>query len=286
MRIRTAWCPGLPPCVRVFRQIGRGTLRIAHSTNLHLIAAGRGRQGPAWWCGGCQAHGPLWPNSVAICRFRQIWAKLYTAAGYNGRSKPGGIGLSTILEAYLENEVALKRYLRRFIRSREAADDLAQEAFLRAFAAESARLIEAPKAFLFKVAKNLALNELARQSSVAIEPLGDFEGQEVLEDSSQAAVDDVVDSRERIRLLARAIAALPPQCAKVFILRKMQGISQKEIAVRLNISVRTVENHVALGLSRCRAYMRAHGGTVDDGSGDTRMPERISTAFVKAKKAE
>jgi RNA polymerase sigma factor (sigma-70 family) len=194
--------------------------------------------------------------------------------------------LSTILEAYLENELALRRYLRRFIKSREAADDLAQEAFLRAFAAESRRDIEAPKAFLFKVAKNLALNELARQSSMMTEPLGDLEGQEVIEDSSQAAADDVVDSRERIRLLARAIAALPPQCAKVFILRKMQGMSQKEIAVRLNISVRTVENHVAVGLSRCRAFMRANGGTAGDGKGKSRIPEVVPTAFVKAKKAE
>ena len=194
--------------------------------------------------------------------------------------------MSTILEAYLENEGALKRYLRRFIKSHEAADDLAQEAFLRAFAAEAQHVIDAPKAFLFKVARNLALNELARQSSMAIEPLGDFEDQDVLEDSSQAAVDDVVDSRERVRLLARAIAALPPQCAKVFILRKMRGLSQKEIAVRLNISVRTVENHVALGLSRCRAYMRAYGGAAEEGGRDCRTPEQIPTAFIKAKRAE
>jgi RNA polymerase sigma-70 factor (ECF subfamily) len=196
----------------------------------------------------------------------------------------GGTGLSKILEAYLENEVALKSYLRRFIASREAADDLAQEAFLRAFAAESDRLIEAPKAFLFKVAKNLALNELARRSAVAIEPLGDLESLAVLEDSSQAGADDVVDSRERIRLLACAIAALPPQCAKVFILRKMQGLSQKEIAVRLDISVRTVENHVALGLSRCRAYMREHGAGMEEGK--AAMPERFPAAFAKAQKAE
>ena len=188
--------------------------------------------------------------------------------------------MSAILEAYLENEAALKRFLRRFLKSREGIDDLAQEAFLRAFAAESNRAIEAPKAFLFKVARNLALNELARQSSAAIEPIGDFEGQQVLEDSSQAAVDDAVDGRERIRMLARAISALPPQCAKVFILRKMQGLSQKEIAARLNISVRTVENHVALGLVRCKAYMRAHGGASDQGSGDAPAP------FVKAKMIE
>ncbi len=194
--------------------------------------------------------------------------------------------MSTILEAYLENEKALKRFLRRFIRSREGADDLAQEAFLRAFAAESAHSIQSPKAFLFKVARNLALNELARQSSVAIEPLGDFEGLEVLEDSRQAPVDDAVDGRERIRMLARAIAALPPQCAKVFILRKMQGLSQKEIAARLNISVRTVENHVALGLVRCKAYMRAHGGASDQGSEISRISEPAPEAFVKAKMVE
>ena len=194
--------------------------------------------------------------------------------------------MPTILETYLENETALKRFLKRFIKSREGADDLAQEAFLRAFAAESDRAIIAPKAFLFKVAKNLALNELAKQSSAAIEPLGDFEGQEVLADSNQAAVDDAVDGRERIRMLARAIAALPPQCAKVFILRKMQGLSQKEIAARLNISVRTVENHVALGLVRCKAYMRAQGGASDQGAGVSRIPEPAPQAFVKAKVAE
>lgn len=188
--------------------------------------------------------------------------------------------MPTILEAYLENETALKRYLRRFIHSREAADDLAQEAFLRAFAAESGRVIESPKAFLFKVAKNLALNEVARQSTMSPEPLGDFDGQDVLEDSGQAAADDVVDSRERLRLLARAIAVLPPQCAKVFLLRKMQGMSQKEIAVRLNISVRTVENHVALGLSRCRAFMRAHDGTAPA------VAASVSTPSFQAKKAE
>jgi RNA polymerase sigma factor (sigma-70 family) len=194
--------------------------------------------------------------------------------------------MSTILDAYLENEAALKRFLRRFIKSREGIDDLAQEAFLRAFAAESSRAIEAPKAFLFKVARNLALNELARQASATTTTLGDFEGQEVLEDSSQAAVDDAVDGRERIRMLARAIAALPPQCAKVFILRKMQGLSQKEIAARLNISVRTVENHVALGLVRCRAYMRAHGGASDQGGGISRISEPVPEAFVKAKMVE
>jgi RNA polymerase sigma factor (sigma-70 family) len=184
--------------------------------------------------------------------------------------------MPTIFEVYLENEAALKRFLRRFIKSRDDVDDLAQECFLRAYAAESDHIIKSPKAFLFTIAKNLALNELARRANATVVSPGDWSDQSVLIDEGQVAVDDVVDSRERIRHLARAIASLPPQCAKVFILRKIQGLSHKEIAARLNISARTVENHVALGLLRCKAYLRAKGGLPDQQdcgmAGDSPVP--------------
>lgn len=195
-----------------------------------------------------------------------------------------GVANNSILDAYLNNETALKRFLRRYIKVHDEVDDLAQEAFVRAFAAEAERSIESPKAFLFKTARNLALNELARQSTARTEPLGDSDEQAVLVDSDQVPIDDAMENRERARQLAMAIADLPPQCAKVFILRKMQGLSQKEIATRLNISVRTVENHVAHGLVRCRAYFRAQGWTSGAGrTGDGKI-ESISTAFARVEK--
>lgn len=167
--------------------------------------------------------------------------------------------VSRILEVYKGNKTALKQYLRRFVARAEDVEDIAQEAFLRAFAAESIREIQSPKAFLFKVAKNVALNERARQSHVSTVPLEDFGESNVLYDNSQVTVEDQVEGREHLHLFARAVAELPPQCARVFLMRKVYGLSCKEIALRLEISESTVEKHAALGLLRCSNYMRANG---------------------------
>jgi len=166
--------------------------------------------------------------------------------------------MSRILEVYKGNKTALKRYLRRFVARAEDVEDIAQEAFLRAFAAESMGEIQSPKAFLFKVAKNVALNERARQSHVTTVPLEDFGETNVLY-NSQVTVEDQVEGRERLQLFARAVAELPPQCARVFLMRKVYGLTCKEIALRLEISESTVEKHAALGLLRCSNYMRANG---------------------------
>lgn len=232
-----------------------------------------------------ECMGALWFfTSRAYGRPRYIAFRAYLYD--NTRAILGGrvVTTSSILGAYLKNEAALKRFLRRFVKAREDVDDLAQEAFVRAFAAESERSIESPKAFLFKTARNLALNELARQATAKIEPLGDSDELTVLVDSDQVPIDDAMDDRERGRQLAMAIADLPPQCAKVFILRKMQGLSQKEIATRLNISVRTVENHVAHGLVRCRAFFRAQGWASGAGRSSDGKIESVPTAFVRVEK--
>jgi RNA polymerase sigma-70 factor (ECF subfamily) len=149
--------------------------------------------------------------------------------------------------------------LRRYVRRSEDVDDLAQESFLRAFAAEAGQPIVSPKAFLFKVARNLALNELAKLANATTDSLEDYPDQDVLGGRDQVTLDDEMDARQRIRLLAQAIASLPPQCSRAFLLRKVHGLSYKEIADRLEISVSTVEKHVALGLLRCSEFLRRQG---------------------------
>lgn len=149
----------------------------------------------------------------------------------------------------------------------EDVEDLAQEAFIKAFAAESSRKIRFPKAFLFKVARNLALNERTKAANATTELLEDLADPSVIEDVGQMPVDEEMAARRQVRLLAKAVANLPPQCSRVFVLRKLQGLSYKEIAARLNISVSTVEKHVALGLLRCSDYLRQQGYEVGNKTG-------------------
>lgn len=166
--------------------------------------------------------------------------------------------MSMILRTFLENERGIKRYLSRFFSRSQDIDDLTQETFLRAFA-ESKREVVSPRAFLYRIARNLALNEKARHSHQTTSFIEDFPDPSVLEAGDQVSVEDAVEGRRKMAIFAEAISALPPQCRKVFILRKVEGLSQKDVAERLGLSVSTVEKHLATGLLKCSDYLRQHG---------------------------
>ena len=72
--------------------------------------------------------------------------------------------LSGVYESFLSNESGLKRYLRRFFYRAEDIDDMAQETFLKAYKYTRQRDIEYPKAYLYQVAKSVAMRELTRKS--------------------------------------------------------------------------------------------------------------------------
>jgi RNA polymerase sigma-70 factor (ECF subfamily) len=90
--------------------------------------------------------------------------------------------------------------------------------------------------------------------------------------------DRTLEARDDLRLLARLIADLPPQCRRVFTLRKVYGLSHEEIAVRLGLSISTVEKHVIKGLRLCserlaREPARGWRSTPRTGEGRRRCAE-------------
>jgi len=164
---------------------------------------------------------------------------------------------SPLYHAFLQHEVAIKRFISRFLRRREDIEDVAQETFLRAYATEQGREIQQPKSFLFRIARNAALNQIARKTNQVTDYLEDLGVTDVV---GGCTAEEEAAATQVLGLHCEAVAALPPQCRRVYLMRKVHGMSHKEIAKRLGISVSTVEKHLIKGVMDCDQYVRERGG--------------------------
>src|SRR5262245_53794 len=161
---------------------------------------------------------------------------------------------SHVYEAYLRHEESLKRFIGRFMCSRPDVDDIAQEAFLRAYTVERTRPIEQPKSFLFRIAKHLALSQLTRKSRQITDYIEDFQDSSVIQ--LEHSAEEEFSAHQMLGLHCEAVAELAPQCRQVYLLRKVHGFSHKEIAEHLGIAVSTVEKHLMKAIEQCDRYVR------------------------------
>lgn len=154
---------------------------------------------------------------------------------------------------FTESRVALRRYIRRLVRSEATADEIVQEAFLRTYERGSA--VEIPRAFLFSTARNLATDRRRHERIAATDSLGDFDDSRVV--GTGGPLEDVLIADEASRILKQAIDRLSPQSHAALTLKLFHGYSYKEIAATLGLSEKTVEKHIARGLERTHEYLRA-----------------------------
>jgi len=166
---------------------------------------------------------------------------------------------------------ALQRYLRRFTSGAEDIEDLVQETYVRIYTIEDFETVDSPRALLFRIAHNLAVERSRRQTARATDSVGDFEALNV--DTLEAPPDEQIDARRRFETFCAAVERLPPLCRRVFVLRKVYKLSHTEIAEVLGITPSTIEKHVAKGLMRCRDHLRDRGllePTESAGQGEAR----------------
>ena len=156
----------------------------------------------------------------------------------------------------LVHEAALVSYLARSWPRREEIHDLRQETYARVYQAAGKAFPLQPKSFLFATARNLMADHVRRSRVVSIEPMGDFEHSHVLMD--ELSPERWCGGRQLLMRLAAAFDLLPDRCREVFWLRRVEELSQKEVAMRLGISEKTVEKHVAKGMRLMATYL--HGG--------------------------
>jgi RNA polymerase sigma factor (sigma-70 family) len=162
-----------------------------------------------------------------------------------------------LLSQIFSHRAALQKYLRRFTAGAEDVEDLVQEAYVRVCGLPDGQVVESPRALLFRIARNLAVDRARQRVTRATDDVADFEPLNV--SSEEAEPDEQVDLRRRFESFCAAVDSLPPLCRRVFVLRKVHQLSHAEIAQVLGLSHSTIEKHVAKGLLRCRDRMRSLG---------------------------
>lgn len=173
-----------------------------------------------------------------------------------GRAEVAKPTFRQIFDAHAE---ALRRYAHRFVRSREAAEDLVQDVFFRLWRGwEQVENGPNLRAYLYVATRSRALNHLARERAEdRAYTLAFPRGIVAEEPALPPEADRNLDVDEISRAIERVLDTMPPRQREVAALRLRHQLSTAEIAKRLGISPRTVEVHIARATKALREQLPA-----------------------------
>lgn|SRR5690606_35792585 len=167
--------------------------------------------------------------------------------------------------AFLNIQRSLSKVASTIVPPREI-EDIVQEAYVRICEISNDETINCPRSFLYRIVKNLALDYIKRAEtrlSISLNDENSDDIQNLIESMDEDSTFRGAASKEEFELFCMAVRQLPVQCRRVFVLKKVYGYSQKEIAADLNISESTVEKHIAFGIKRCWQFMNSRVDNVN-----------------------
>jgi RNA polymerase sigma-70 factor (ECF subfamily) len=170
---------------------------------------------------------------------------------------PESVSQTWFVDEVLPHEQDLRRFLSARFSVIRDVDDLVQETFSRVIKAHRTGPIVNARAFMFVTARNLALNQL-RHNKYESPPLEREICPLSIADEMHCPMESVA-RMEELEQLKVAIQSLPDRCREIITLRKIYGLSQKEIADKLDISVSTVKSQIAIGMQKCIRHFRETG---------------------------
>lgn len=157
----------------------------------------------------------------------------------------------SIERLFREHNEALIRFLLPRLRSRQAALEVAQEAYVRLLSLDQPGAISYLRSFLFKTAANLAVDRLRREDvhTRALDtPL-------FREFTDNRTPERAAASAQEVKRLGELLMALPPKCRQAFILNRFHGMELPVIAAEMKLSERMVRTYVVRALLYCRANL-------------------------------
>lgn len=127
-------------------------------------------------------------------------------------------------------------------------EDIIQETYTRMLSVPSLESIRYPKQYALLTSKAVIVDHIRKSRVVSIVSGDQFESLEIAEPS--ASVEQRLEIRDEVNEVADALAKLPKLCREILILRRVEGVSQRDVAKRLAISEKTVEKHMTAGVRR------------------------------------
>lgn len=127
-------------------------------------------------------------------------------------------------------------------------DDVVQESYAILAGLHAVDHIQNPRVYFFEVAKSVILQSFRQKRVVAFSALAEFDALVIPDDSPSPEA--IAAGRQELGRLADLVDKLPPKCREAFVLRKVRGLSQREVAAAMGVSENTIEKHIgkALGL--------------------------------------
>lgn len=175
------------------------------------------------------------------------------------------------LNALVQQQMqALTRYLTRKLGNPDDAAEVAQEAFLKLHRLDQPQTLESPRAFLFQVATNLATDQLRRRQLhfryLNREDTTQTGGVEGSNEGAAAPPEKILEAREKLATVQRAINSMQPRPRQAFLLHRRSGLSYSAIAREMGVSVSSVEKYILEALQHCRRNLERYY-PADDESG-------------------
>lgn len=150
---------------------------------------------------------------------------------------------------YLDHHGWLKSWLWRRLGCPERASDFAQETFFRVLTRPKSELLDEPRAFLTCIATRLIIDDSRRAKLERA-----WRESQVLQNVEQSSVpstEEIVEFLDALESIARLLQDLAERPRKAFMMYRLDGMAQAEIATELGVSVSMVKKYVAQGLLHC-----------------------------------
>lgn len=144
-------------------------------------------------------------------------------------------------------------FVNQYVRTKAEGEDLTQTVFLRIWEKRAQLNVDRnPEALIFTIARNLLIDHF-RQTARRIQEMPLIADN--LEVNSSMRADDQVMFHQITRIYRQALEALPPRRRDIFTLSRHEGMSNREIAQKMGLSIKTVENQMTAALAFIRDFL-------------------------------